>query len=316
MRAPVTAPASSSLTTARRAVRSSTRTGQPHTPANPCNDPPGSLGVPNTSPNGRGGALRSQSLRRPANEPVLLDGTILRLDPATGNGLPDNPLASSISPNARRIVATGLRNPFRFTVRPGTNEVWAGDVGWNTWEEIERIPSPTARVTNFGWPCYEGDGQQSGYSGLTQCQGLYADGTNPATAPYFTYNHSATLGSGDTCRTGSSSISGMAFYTGSSYPSSHRGALFFGDHSRSCIWVMRLGTNGQPDPSTIATFIDDDDTNPPDPVDLVADPVSATSSLPTTTPGWSAGSRPPSRTGRPRRWPRPPARPADRPRSP
>jgi hypothetical protein len=36
----------------------------------------------------------------------------------------------------------------------------------------------------------------------------------------------------------------------------------------------------------------------------------------TTTPGWSAGSRPPSRTGRPRRWPRPPARSADRLRSP
>jgi PKD repeat protein len=66
----------------------------------------------------------------------------------------------------------------------------------------------------------------------------------------------------------------MAFYTGSSYPSQYNGALFFGDHSRSCIWVMRLGANGQPDPSTIATFVDDNDVNPPDPVDLVADPVS------------------------------------------
>jgi len=249
-------------------------TGQPYTPANPCNDPPGRIGVANTSPSGRGGALRSQSLRRPAGEPVLLDGTILRLDPATGNGLPDNPLASSANANARRIVATGLRNPFRFTIRPGTDEVWAGDVGWNTWEEIERIPSPTAGVTNFGWPCYEGIGQQSGYSGLTQCQGLYNDGPTAVTAPYYTYNHSAALGSGDTCRTGSSSISGMAFYTGASYPSQYRGALFFGDHSRSCIWVMRLGADGQPDPSTIATFVDDNDTNPPDPVDLVTDPVS------------------------------------------
>jgi glucose/arabinose dehydrogenase len=252
-------------------------TGQPYTPANPCNDPPNYLGVANTSPSGRGGALRSQSLRRPAGEPVLLDGTILRVDPATGNGLPDNPLASSTNANARRIVATGLRNPFRFTIRPGTNEVWAGDVGWGTWEEIERVQSPTARVTNFGWPCYEGNGQQSGYSGLTQCQGLYGDTTNPATSPYFAYNHSATLtpgGSGDTCRTGGSSISGMAFYTGSSYPSQYNGALFFGDHSRSCIWVMRLGANGQPDPSTIATFVDDNDVNPPDPVDLVAHPVS------------------------------------------
>jgi glucose/arabinose dehydrogenase len=247
-------------------------TGQPYTVANPCGDPPNYLGVPNTSPSGRGGALRSQSLRRPAGEPVLLDGTILRLDPATGNGLPDNPLASSSNANARRIVASGLRNPFRITTRPGTNEVWVGDVGWGTWEEIERIETPTAAVRNFGWPCYEGNGTQGGYAGLTQCVNLYADGANPATPPYYTYNHGANLGPGDTCRTGSSSISGMAFYAGSSYPAQYHGALFFGDHSRSCIWVMRLGAGGQPDPSTIATFVDD--TDAPDPVALEADPAS------------------------------------------
>ena len=63
----------------------------------------------------------------------------------------------------RRIVAHGLRNPFRITVRPGTNEVWAGDVGWNTWEEINRIQTPDGGTTNFGWPCYEGDGRQGAY---------------------------------------------------------------------------------------------------------------------------------------------------------
>lgn len=52
--------------------------------------------------------------------------------------------------NAQRIVAYGLRNPFRITTRPGTGEIWLGDVGWNTWEEINRIADPTARVTNFG----------------------------------------------------------------------------------------------------------------------------------------------------------------------
>ena len=41
----------------------------------------------------------------------------------------DNPLVSSADANERRIVAYGLRNPFRFTVRPGTNELWVGDVG-------------------------------------------------------------------------------------------------------------------------------------------------------------------------------------------
>ena len=48
--------------------------------------------------------------------------------------------------NARRIIAYGLRNPFRFTIRPGTSELWVGDVGWNDWEEINRILSPTDTV--------------------------------------------------------------------------------------------------------------------------------------------------------------------------
>ena len=60
--------------------------------------------------------------------------------------MPDNPLAASSDPNARRIVAYGLRNPFRFTFRPGTNEVWVGDVGWNDWEEINRITDADGRV--------------------------------------------------------------------------------------------------------------------------------------------------------------------------
>jgi glucose/arabinose dehydrogenase len=69
---------------------------------------------------------------------------VLRLDPNTGAALPDNPLASSADANARRIIAHGLRNPFRMTVRPGTSELWVGDVGWGTWEELNRIPTPTA----------------------------------------------------------------------------------------------------------------------------------------------------------------------------
>ena len=63
-------------------------------------------------------------------DPVGLSGSMIRVDPATGAGLPNNPHASSTDPNERRMVAHGFRNPFRFTVRPGTNELWLGDVGW------------------------------------------------------------------------------------------------------------------------------------------------------------------------------------------
>ena len=59
---------------------------------------------------------------------------------------------------------------------------------------------------------------------------------------------------GESCTTGSSSISGLAFYTGSTFPSSHDGALFFADYSRNCIWVMYPGAGGVPDPATRQTF--------------------------------------------------------------
>ena len=51
-----------------------------------------------------------------------------------------------------------------------------GDVGWGTWEEINRITNPTdSTVENFGWPCYEGSGRQAGYDDLNLniCENLY-----------------------------------------------------------------------------------------------------------------------------------------------
>ena len=193
-------------------------------------------------------------------DPAGLDGAILRLDPATGAGMPGNPFAGSSDANARRIIAYGLRNPFRITTRPGTNELWVGDVGWSTWEEIDRIPDATDAVAeNFGWPCYEGVGRQSGYDGanLSLCESLYGQGTGAVASPIYTYNHAASVVAGDTCPTGSSSITGMAFYpeASGSYPVGYRGGLFFADHSRDCIWFIPKGSNGQPNIAAIQTFI-------------------------------------------------------------
>ena len=231
--------------------------GQDGAPLNPCGDPPGGVGAVLSPPTAEGGALRSQDLRT-NTDPVSLDGAILRVNPATGAGLPDNPLAASTDANARRIVAYGLRNPFRINVRPGTNEVWAGDVGWNTWEEINRLVDPGgAPVENFGWPCYEGQGRQSGYdsANLNLCENLYAQGTGAVTGPYFTYNHSSQVVAGDTCPTGSSSVSGIDFYEGGPYPASYDGALFFADYSRDCIWVMKADASGNPAPGLLEAFV-------------------------------------------------------------
>ena len=63
-----------------------------------------------------------------------------------------------------------MRNPFRFTFRPGTGELWVGDVGQDTWEEIDRLTS-TASMVNLGWPCYEGPNAMPGFqaAGLNAC---------------------------------------------------------------------------------------------------------------------------------------------------
>jgi glucose/arabinose dehydrogenase len=243
--------------------------------ANPCGDPPGAAGTALTPPGAEGGALRSQSVRR-TDGPATLDGTVLRIDPATGAGVSGNPFFASPDANARRIVAYGLRNPFRIAQRPGTDELWIGDVGWNTWEEINRVVAPaSATASNFGWPCYEGSSPQSGYqgAGLNLCSSLYST-PGSVIAPYYTYNHSACVVNYTGCHTGGSSITGVAFYQGGSYPTQYNGALFFADHTRNEIWAMLPGTNGLPDPSRLQSFVGVDATGGAagHPVDLKVGP--------------------------------------------
>jgi glucose/arabinose dehydrogenase len=201
---------------------------------NRCNDPPSD-----------GGALRSQDLKTSA-DPTSLDGTILRVDPATGAALPDNPLYGGAVADDDRIIAHGLRNPFRITVRPGTLEVWIGDVGWSTREEINVVRDPLdAVIENFGWPCYEGNPRQSGYdnANLPICENIYVEGAGAVTAPHYAYVHA-----------GTSAITGVAFHEASNYPPEYTGALFFADYSARWIKVMYLDGAGEPDPTSIDTF--------------------------------------------------------------
>jgi hypothetical protein len=59
-----------------------------------------------------------------------LSGKLLRIDPITGDGLPDNPFYNG-DPDANRskVVSYGLRNPFRFAFSPTTGDPYIGDVG-------------------------------------------------------------------------------------------------------------------------------------------------------------------------------------------
>ena len=232
--------------------------GQFGSPRNPCGDPPGDVGDTLTPPSAEGGALRSQDLRS-AGDPASLGGTIIRIDPETGEGLPGNPGAASADRNVRRIVAQGLRNPMRITTRPGTGELWVGDVGWGEVEEVNRLTSPTDGVVdNFGWPCYEGPGRQGSYdaANLSLCEALYTSGTH--SAPHFSYRHSDPVVPGEQCGVGSSSITGVAFgfYGGGPYPAAYDGALFFADYSRNCIWMLPAGAGTLPNGAARTTFVE------------------------------------------------------------
>jgi glucose/arabinose dehydrogenase len=50
----------------------------------------------------------------------------------------------------------GLRNPFRFSFDRANGDLYIGDVGQGSWEEIDYIPGPVAMGTNFGWDDMEG----------------------------------------------------------------------------------------------------------------------------------------------------------------
>jgi glucose/arabinose dehydrogenase len=231
---------------------------------NQCGDPPGQIGQALTPPAAEGGSLRAQDVRTPENpfthaDPTSLDGSVIRIDPSTGEGLPGNPMASSSDPNARRIIAYGFRNPFRFSINHETDEVYVDNVGNGTDEEIDRFSTAPSQAYNSGWPCYEGLGPNPGFEGfgLNACESLY-DEPGSTSPPFFSYDHASGVTPEDPCPSyNGSAISGSAFYEGDAFPASYEGALFFADPVRGCIYVMFAGEDGRPDLSTTTPFLSD-----------------------------------------------------------
>ena len=100
-------------------------------------------------------ALRSQSLDSYA-------GKLLRIKPdgsAPTAPLVVNPFNDGTNSIRSKVWAYGLRNPFRFGVQPTTGLPFLGDVGWGTWERVEK----GAPGANYGWPCFEGSTPQPTY---------------------------------------------------------------------------------------------------------------------------------------------------------
>jgi glucose/arabinose dehydrogenase/endonuclease YncB( thermonuclease family) len=169
-------------------------------------------------------ALRVQNLD-------LLNGKMLRIT-TTGAGLSSNPFwNNNASANRSKVWAYGLRNSYRFSIQPGSNIPFLGDVGWDTWEEVDVV----TKGANLGWPCYEGTPQQPGYAPKPVCQTLYSQGTSVVTAPLYSYQHNGV----------SSAATGGFFYTGTAFPAAYQGAYFFGDYARSVIRYLKVDSSNR-----------------------------------------------------------------------
>jgi len=87
-------------------------------------------------------------------------GKVLRLDvdPGPGYMIPTtNPFFGDPDPSIKEeIWAYGFRNPWRLTFDRLTGDIYIGDVGQGSWEEIDFQPWSSAGGENYGWDVMEG----------------------------------------------------------------------------------------------------------------------------------------------------------------
>lgn len=184
-------------------------------------------------------AGRPDTLR--AQDPDVLAGKVLRIDPVTGEGVPGNPWYDGDgSTNASRVLALGLRNPFRFTVHDG--HLVIGDVGEGTTEEVDVVElhdlTPATGPANFGWPCREGDADTALGDAADEespwhaCAAIRAAATTRG--PSYSYPHTSAGGS----------ISSGVFLDSEAYPAAMRGRYVFGDYAQGFIRTAEVVHGG------------------------------------------------------------------------
>ena len=146
-----------------------------------------------------------------------LAGKILRLNVKNlSNVVPsDNPFVGQ-SGRRGEVWAYGLRNPFTMAIKPGTNVVYANDVGQSTWEEVNNI----VKGGNYGWPASEGNSSDPSHID-----------------PIAQHNHDG----------GGAAITGGLFYDGDQFPAQYKGQYFFSDYLKQ--FIRTIDQNGN-----VATF--------------------------------------------------------------
>jgi hypothetical protein len=164
-----------------------------------------------------------------------LNGKVLRIDPATGLGLPDNPFYDGDpGSNESKVFQLGLRNPFRMSVDQQTGHTWLGEVGYYIYEEI----NTGGAGSNFGWPFYEGatgvNVKQPLYAQLPEAQAFYNSGL-PITAAVAAFPHVAQAG-----EIPIQAIIAGDIYTGNVYPGALQNDLFFTDFINGKIYHIDI----------------------------------------------------------------------------
>ena len=150
-------------------------------------------------------------------------GKLLRIDIDTASPSvpydvpPTNPFVGTAGDDL--IWSYGLRNPWRFSFDPATDDLWIGDVGQGAWEEVDvaRSSAGGGRGLNFGWNVLEGD----------HCYNATTCVRTGKTAPVAEYPHG----------TGDCAIGGGYVYRGAASPLLV-GRYLFGDYCSGRIWSL------------------------------------------------------------------------------
>jgi glucose/arabinose dehydrogenase len=179
------------------------------------------------------------------DNPATFRGKLMHID-RNGNGVPGHPFCpgNPLTDVCTKIFAVGVRQPFRFTLRP-EGGVAFGDVGENDFEEFDLANGGE----DFGWPCFEGtgptpfqDSMGNKYSDWSQCTAKY--GNDHTTKPALSYPHVSYPVDPADCHNAASgnAVIGGPTYMGNQYPAGYRGTIFFGDFV--CGWLSRASVSG------------------------------------------------------------------------
>jgi glucose/arabinose dehydrogenase len=119
-----------------------------------------------------------------------------------------------------QIVGYGLRNPWRFSFDRQTGDLYIGDVGQNSWEEVDFTRRRSPGLENYGWDVYEGRARHERKSPNPRGKLVF---------PIAVYSLDG----------GECAVSGGFVYRGRAVPAA-RGRYFYGDNCSGAVWTLRV----------------------------------------------------------------------------